>query len=139
MLVTVDTVVFLKSPNNPLHVLLIKRGNDPFKNQYALPGGFPEINELLIDAAKRELLEETGLANIELTQLTAFDGINRDPRDRNIAIAFIGYTSPENSTLKPGDDAIEAEWHPINNLPPLAFDHEEIIEFAKSTQNEFNK
>lgn len=132
MLVTVDTLVFLKSPNRVMQILLVKRGNDPFMGAYALPGGFPEMHELLVDAAKRELAEETGLGGVELHQLAAFDGIGRDPRDRNIAIAFYGFTTPRNCALTAGDDAAEADWFPLNSLPPLAFDHQHIIDFAVS-------
>lgn len=125
MLVTVDIIVFL---NNK--VLLIQRKNDPFKGAYALPGGFVEMNEPLKDAATRELYEETGLQNINLTQLAAFDKVDRDPRDRNISIAYYGFTTSENSSIKGGDDAENAQWFNINSLPPLAFDHQEIIQFA---------
>lgn len=131
MLVTVDAVVFLKSNDEPLKVLLIKRKNDPFKGSYALPGGFPEMDELLVDAANRELYEETGLKDIEVKQLFAFDAIDRDPRDRNISITFVGFTNLSNCKLKAGDDASKAQWFAIDNLPPLAFDHESIISKAK--------
>lgn len=130
MLITVDTLIFLRIPSDIDKILLIKRKNEPYKDQYALPGGFPEMDELLEDAAKRELFEESGLKGIILTQLAAFDAIGRDPRDRNIAVAFYGFTSPLNSTLHAGDDAAEAQWFPLNALPPLAFDHAEIIKLA---------
>ena len=136
MLVTVDSLVFLKDEESTLiNVLLIQRKNYPFKGHFALPGGFPEMGELLKDAAKRELFEETGLADIELYQLRAFDGINRDPRDRNISIVFYGFTTKDNSKLNAGDDAQSAEWFPIDNLPKLAFDHYEIINFARNKLN----
>lgn len=131
MLVTVDAVIFLRNEGEPLKVLLIKRGNDPFKGSYALPGGFPEMDELLVEAAKRELFEETGLKDIELKQLYAFDAIDRDPRGRNISIAFVGYTELSNCKLKAGDDASEAQWFPVDDLPQLAFDHERVINRAK--------
>jgi 8-oxo-dGTP diphosphatase len=130
MLVTVDSVVFLDNNDDPLRILLVKRGNDPYKGAYALPGGFPEMDELLVDAAKRELLEETGLSGVELKQLAAFDAIGRDPRDRNIAVVYFGFTTTSNCKLIAGDDAAEAQWFPINELPPLAFDHKEVIERA---------
>ena len=130
MLVTVDCIVLLKTPSEPLQILLVKRGNEPYKDYYALPGGFPEMDELLVDAAKRELTEETGLSGVELKQLAAFDALGRDPRDRNIAIAFYGFTTPENSTLMAGDDAAEAEWFSLNKLPQLGFDHKQIIDIA---------
>lgn len=131
MMVTVDTVIFLFKEANPSpDILLIKRGNDPFKGHFALPGGFPEMDELLAFAAKRELFEETGLRNIELKQLGVYDSVKRDPRGRNVAVAFVGKTTPQNCTLKAGDDASEAKWFSIQNLPKLAFDHSQIIEDA---------
>lgn len=131
MLVTVDALVFLKDATHTTpEILLIRRKNDPFKGHYALPGGFPEMDEILKDSAKRELHEETGLQGIELSQLFAFDKIGRDPRDRNICVAFYGYTTSDNATVIGGDDAEYAEWFKINNLPPLAFDHADIIAFA---------
>lgn len=132
MLVTVDALVFLKDAlHTTPEILLIQRKNDPFKGQFALPGGFPENEELLKDAAKRELHEETGLQGIELSQLYAFDAIGRDPRDRNICVAFYGQTTSDNCIVKGGDDAENAGWYKINDLPPLAFDHSEIISFAR--------
>jgi 8-oxo-dGTP diphosphatase len=128
MLVTVDIVIFLKT--NSLKILLIKRAHDPFKGDFALPGGYPNHKEPLLDAAKRELFEETGLQGIELTQLGVFDSINRDPRDRTISIAYYGTTDHSNSKISAGDDASEAEWFPITSLPKLAFDHSNIIDLA---------
>lgn len=130
MLVTVDAVIFLKDDDSTYKILLIKRKNPPYKGKYALPGGFPETDELLMDAAIRELHEETGLKMNELEQLAAFDAVDRDPRDRNISIAYYGLTSPKNAKLNAGDDAAEAHWIPLNNLPELAFDHKEVIELA---------
>jgi len=130
MLVTVDAVVFYRdSINNSYFVLLVKRGNQPYKGLYALPGGFAEMDELLVDAAKRELAEETGITEVSLEFLGVFDSPNRDPRDRNIAIA---YSALVTENLKPiaGDDAAAAIWIPLSKLPQLAFDHLEIIENA---------
>ena len=132
MLVTVDCAILLKTLDKPLQVLLVKRGNDPYKGHFALPGGFPEMDELLVNAAKRELMEETGLVGVELMQLAAFDALGRDPRGRNIAVAFYGVTTLENCTLQAGDDAAEAKWVAINELPTLAFDHKQIIDLALS-------
>jgi len=132
MLLTVDALIFLKDSLELIpKVLLIQRKNNPFKNSFALPGGFVEMDELLKDAATRELFEETGLQGVELTQLAAFDKIDRDPRDRNICIVYYGFTTPENAKVNGGDDAEKAEWFSLNNLPLLAFDHSEIIEFAR--------
>ena len=132
MLVTVDALVLLKDNSNNHKILLIQRKNDPFKGCFALPGGFVEMHETLKDAATRELLEETGLMGVELNQLSTFDSIDRDPRDRNICVAFYGFTTPENSAIAGGDDAENAEWVDLENLPNLAFDHAEIISFART-------
>jgi len=136
MLITVDALVFLKDDsNNTPKILLIQRKNIPFQGCFALPGGFVEMDETLKDAATRELLEETGLKGVELTQLGAFDKIDRDPRDRNICIAYYGFTTPENSSITGGDDAENAQWVSLSNLPELAFDHAEVIEFARKKIN----
>jgi len=131
MLVTVDALVILNDSDHIPKILLIQRKNNPYKDSFALPGGFVELDERLKDAAERELYEETGLKGVELTQLAAFDRIDRDPRDRNISIVYFGFTTPENATVQGGDDAAKAEWFGLNNLPPLAFDHAEVIEFAR--------
>lgn len=134
MLVTVDALVLLREPDTGrTKILLIKRRNEPFKGCYALPGGFPGMDELLADAAKRELFEETGLQNVELRQLGVFDRIDRDPRDRNIAIAFYGFTTPDNCAARGADDAEEAGWFYLDELPELAFDHGEMINLVKSS------
>ncbi|HNY08643.1 MAG TPA: NUDIX hydrolase [Tenuifilaceae bacterium] len=133
MLVTVDAVIFrTDTQGHPVDLLLIERKNEPYKGCYALPGGFPEMNELLSDAAARELKEETGLDGITLKQVGAFDRVDRDPRDRNISVAYLGFASADSPLPNAGDDAATASWFPLNNLPPLAFDHAEILEKALS-------
>ena len=97
-------------------ILLIKRLNEPYKNMWALPGGFIEMNEKLIDSAKRELEEETNLKNIELKQFRAYGDPGRDPRGRNMAVVFYG-TCSFPADAKAGDDACETKWVDINNLP----------------------
>ena len=126
--ITVDAVVLYKM-NNDLKLLLIQRKNDPFKDQWALPGGFLEKDETLVDGAIRELKEETGLSNIKLNQIEAFGSIDRDPRGRTISIAFMGMAKNEES-VKGADDAQDAKWFSIKNLPEVAFDHSKIIEAA---------
>jgi 8-oxo-dGTP diphosphatase len=129
-IVTVDAAVFdISSHPHPQRILLIKRGNEPFKGQWAIPGGFIEMDEELADAAARELAEETGLTNVKLQQLQTFGKPGRDPRGRNITVVFWGTT--DKTEIHPGDDAAEAKWFEINNLPEnLAFDHNEVAAIA---------
>lgn len=128
--VTVDSVVFCNA-NSEFKVLLIKRKNDPFEGQWALPGGFINESEDLITAAKRELKEETGVAIETMEQVRAFGAPGRDPRGRTISIAFVSRIFCEED-LSAGDDAAEASWVSIDDLPKLAFDHADIIEAAKN-------
>ena len=151
-MVTVDTVIFREKPGNSgldlndleksgldfksnpdyakFEVLLIQRKNYPYEGLWALPGGFVDMDETLEKAALRELEEETGLTGVELKQLHTFSSVERDPRGRNIGIAFYGFTSYNNSKVKAGDDASDAKWVLINQLPELAFDHQEMVEMA---------
>ena len=130
--VTVDIIV-TKNINNINHILLIERKNQPFKNMWALPGGFIDIDEEIESAAYRELQEETSLSDIKLIQYQTFGKIGRDPRGRTISIIYYGSLQNENQTIKAGDDAKNAQWFPLDNLPELAFDHTKIIhQFIKS-------
>jgi 8-oxo-dGTP diphosphatase len=128
-MVTVDAVVFRKNGRNT-EVLLIKRGHYPYEGMWALPGGFVDMEETLEEAIVRELEEETGLKGVELTQLHAYSEIHRDPRGRNISITFYGTTGFHNSEVTGGDDAADARWFPVDQMPELAFDHEKVIELA---------
>ena len=125
---TVDAVVFFKSKASH-KVLLIKRKNDPFKGQWALPGGFLEDDETLEQGAQRELEEETGIKIDNLKQVGIFANPGRDPRGRVISIAFTKVINSEVS-VKANDDATDAKWFDINTLPEIAFDHLEIIDMA---------
>lgn len=127
--VTVDAAVFNKE-NGLWKILLIRRGKDPFKGMWALPGGFVEMDETLEESIARELEEETGLTNIELTQLHTFSTVNRDPRHRTISTVFTGIIATTNFDARAGDDASEVKWIEITRLPELAFDHEEVIAMA---------
>jgi 8-oxo-dGTP diphosphatase len=126
--VTVDAVIFYRKADI-LNVLLIKRKNEPFRNQWALPGGFLEEDETMQEGAKRELEEETGLKLEKLQQVGAFGTPGRDPRGRTISIAFVGLIDAE-AKVKASDDALDAKWFSLNNLPDLAFDHRGIISEA---------
>lgn len=122
---TVDAIVFRKKLNT--EILLIERGGEPFKNMWAFPGGFVDMDETVEKAAERELFEETGINGIELKQFHTFSAINRDPRHRTVSVVFVGFTEL-NMKPKAGDDAKNAKWFDLNNLPKLAFDHAEILE-----------
>ncbi len=127
---TVDAVIF-RNNCDKTEVLLIQRDRYPFEGMWALPGGFVEMDETLEEAVARELEEETGLTGIELKQLHAFSDVGRDPRGRTVSVTFYGITDKSNSKVKGGDDARDARWFPVDELPELAFDHNEIIEMAK--------
>lgn len=128
--VTVDAVVFgYEAPDN-LSILLIKRGAAPFKNMWALPGGFVEVSENLEEAVERELLEETGIKLEYLEQLYTFGELNRDPRSRIISVSYFGLVKPSAFDLVASTDAADASWFRINELPQLAFDHSKIIQKA---------
>ena len=122
--VTADCVVMT---NEPLpKVLLIQRGSDPFKGAWAFPGGFMNMDETTEQCAIRELEEETGLQVTELHQIGAYSKVDRDPRGRTITIAYLTIIDKPIEVIGQ-DDAAKAEWFPIGALPPLAFDHEEIM------------
>ena len=123
---TIDAII-TAGRNDQAVILLILRKADPYMGRWALPGGFADPNETLENACKRELFEETGLANIELSQFYTFDAIGRDPRERVITTVYYGLLHEPVPVLG-SDDALEAKWFPIKNLPELAFDHKEIID-----------
>jgi len=128
--VTVDIVIFTIKDND-LKILLVKRGIEPFKNMWAIPGGFVRIEESLEEAAKRELEEETSVRADYLEQLYTFGEVNRDPRGRVITVAYFALIKSEKiSKLKATADVIEAKWFSAFKLPKLAFDHEKILEYA---------
>jgi 8-oxo-dGTP diphosphatase len=127
--VTVDIVIFTLRKGT-LQVLLVKRGVPPFEGQYAIPGGFIREDESLEEAALRELHEETGVRNVFLEQLYTFGDPKRDPRGRVITVAYYALITSEKLSLVAGADAAEAQWFPASSLPPLAFDHKSILDYA---------
>ncbi len=126
--ITVDVVMMILQ-NNQLQVLLIKRDAAPFRGRWAIPGGFVQTAESLENAARRELKEETGVKDVYLEQLYTFGDPKRDPRGRVISVAYIALVSAP-LAVHAGTDAREARWWPVTELPPLAFDHEQILEYA---------
>jgi 8-oxo-dGTP diphosphatase len=124
--VTVDIVVFCKF-DQIWKVLLIQRGNSPFKDQWAFPGGFIEMDETLAASAHRELEEETGLRGIDLKQFRTYGDPGRDPRGRTVSVIFYGFIQPECAKVKGADDAKEAVWFALDQVCNLAFDHQVIL------------
>ncbi|WP_397364651.1 NUDIX hydrolase [Olleya sp. R77988] len=129
--VAVDAVVFGYSSKNILSVLLIKRGVDPFKNTWALPGGLVLDDESLETAVQRELKEETGVTIDYLEQLYTYGKPGRDPRNRVVSVSYFALVKPHHFKIQANTDAAEAQWFPVNQLPELAFDHNVILETAK--------
>lgn len=125
---TVDVIIF-RLHEGGLQTLLIKRGRAPYKGRWAISGGFVHPDESVDAAARRELSEETGLKEVYLEQLYTFGEPKRDPRGRVVTVAYFALTTAEASP-QAGDDAADAQWHPINGLPALAFDHADILAYA---------
>jgi 8-oxo-dGTP diphosphatase len=127
--VTVDGVVF-GFDDADLKLLLVKRKVEPFKGQWALPGGFVTPTESLEDAVRRELAEETGITRLYLEQLFSFGDPGRDPRERVISVAYYALVKLADHRVRAASDAVEAAWFPVAELPVLAFDHEKIVDVA---------
>lgn len=127
MAVTVDCVIFTYE-DWKLKVLLVRRGGEPFKGEWAFPGGFLHMDETAEEGALRELREETALIPSAIGQLGVFSDVDRDPRERVITIAWYALVKPYE--VVGGDDADEAAWFPVDALPPLAFDHRKIFDAA---------
>jgi 8-oxo-dGTP diphosphatase len=128
--VAVDVVIFTLIEGD-LKVLLIRRKTPPFEGMWAIPGGFVGLTESLEDAAMRKLEEETGVKDVWLEQLFTFGKPDRDPRMRVISVTYFALLSPDKlQTPRAGIDVTEADWHSMYELPTLAFDHDEILEYA---------
>ena len=126
-MLTADCVVV----RHRAEVLLVRRGNEPYKGCWALPGGFMEMDESIERCAVRELMEETGLAVDEkrLRLIGVYSAPGRDPRGRTVTAAY-SIDVEDDPQATAGDDAAEVRWWPVSALPPLAFDHAEIIAAA---------
>jgi len=122
--VTADIILITKSETPK--ILLIERKHYPFEGNWALPGGFVEIDEDIEIAALRELKEETNLEDVSLTQFKTYGAVDRDPRGRTISVVYYGFVDNELKALA-GDDASEAKWYFLNEIPKLAFDHDDIL------------
>lgn len=126
--VTTDCVIF-GFDGSQLQVLLVERGVEPYKGKWALPGGFMRIDESAEDCALRELKEETGLSTAYIKQFHAFTTPDRDPRERVVTIAYYALVKLQN--VEGGDDAAKAQWFSLDDVPSLAFDHDEILRKAE--------
>lgn len=123
---TVDCVVFAVDESE-LKVMLIQRGLAPFRGKWALPGGFVHVDESLEEAARRELEEETGLHDVFLEQLYTFGGVDRDPRERVVSVAYYALVKLSDHAVRAQTDASDAAWFAVSKLPSLAFDHAQIV------------
>ena len=127
---TADCVIF-GFTGQALKLLLVERKNEPFQGMWALPGGFMKMDETIEEAAARELKEETNLSNIYMEQFRVYSEPDRDPRERVVTVAFIALVRPEDYHAIGGDDAASAVWFDEDMLPPLAFDHKQIVDEAR--------
>ena len=129
--ITTDVVIFTIK-DNKLQVLLVKRANEPFKGRWAIPGGFIRLSENLDNAALRILKEKTNVDNIYLEQLYTFGDPLRYPSSRVITCAYFALIRSDDIKLSVDNSQgiTEVQWHEVYNLPTLAFDHKEIIEYS---------
>lgn len=127
--VTVDIVIFTILEKT-LKVLLVKRKIEPFRDRWAIPGGFVLAKEPLDRAAKRELEEETGVKDVYLEQLYTFGDPSRDPRGRVITVTYMALVDATKIQLHATTDVSDAQWFPFKKIPELAFDHEKILDYA---------
>ena len=134
--VTADCIVITREAD--AKVLLIQRGNQPFKGSWAFPGGFMDMDETTEECAIRELEEETGLQVSTIRQIGAYSKVDRDPRGRTITVAYLAVVDKP-IAVTGLDDAAKAEWFPISDLPHLAFDHYDIMQDAISTFKRITK
>lgn len=127
--VTTDCVIF-GFDGQKLQLLLVERGGEPYKGSWALPGGFLNMDETLEQCAVRELEEETGMKDVFTEQLYAFSAVDRDPRGRTISVAYYALVNPTGMNVQGQDDAADARWFNIGELPELAFDHHDVVRVA---------
>jgi 8-oxo-dGTP diphosphatase len=119
---TADTVLIVEN-----EILLVRRKNEPFRGSWCFPGGFVDPGEKVEDGALRELMEETGVTGVKVEQFGAYGDPGRDPRGRTVSFVYWSrlHRKPE---VKANDDAMEAGWFSLEQLPPLAFDHGKIAQ-----------
>ena len=135
--VAADVAVFAFL-DGAMNVLLVRRRYEPYESYWALPGGLLEPDETLEEAAERELREETGVTDTYMEQLATFSQVDRDPRGRVISCCYLALVDGGRVRLRPGSDAREAAWRPLEALlretdqgTVLAFDHDRILAYAR--------
>jgi 8-oxo-dGTP diphosphatase len=126
----VDCVVFGLDASD-LKVLLVQRQLPPFEHAWALPGGFVRVDETVDTAARRELAEEAGVADVFLEQLYTFGDLDRDPRERVVTVAYYALAKLADHKVRAATDAIGVGWFALDDLPKLAFDHARIVDAAR--------
>jgi len=119
---TADVIVHVAD-----EVLLVRRKNEPFRGMWCIPGGFVDPDEKVLDGALRELHEETGVENVNVVPFGTYADPGRDPRGRTVTVVYIERLN-EKPVARAGDDAAECGWFPLDDLPPMAFDHKKILE-----------
>ncbi len=125
-MVTVD-ILLISKENKKRELLCIQRKHNPFAGKWALPGGFVDVNEDLIHAAERELMEETNLNNIALYQFKTYGTPGRDPRGHTISVVYFAFINKNDFQPQAADDASDCKWFAEDNLPDFAFDHQTIV------------
>jgi len=137
--VTTDCVIFAFD-GQQIFILLVERDIPPFKGSWALPGGFVTPDESVEECARRRLMQEAGIyGDVFLEQFFTFSRPDRDPRERVITVAFLALVSKNDFDPEPGDGTRQVDWFQWEELPPLAFDHEEIIATAKLSLREMHQ
>ncbi len=129
---TVDCIIFGRTADQEIKVLLIKRAKAPFQGLWALPGGFVDEQETVEIAAQRELAEETGVDQVVMEQLAVFSKPGRDPRGWTVSVAFYATVDMKDCQVQAADDAEHAEWVDLDAIQEMAFDHREILAKARS-------
>ncbi len=124
-----DCVIF-GFDGGELKLLLTEREKEPFKNKWALPGGFVFPKETTEACAERILKEKTGISKVFIEQLYTFSEVERDPRERIISVAYYALVNKQSYELIAGRDTLKAEWFGLSGLPELAFDHGKIVALA---------
>ncbi len=125
---TVDGVVLVReTESDGFRVLLIERGREPFRGSFALPGGFVDYGEDVDHAIGREVAEETGLSGVAFSQFHTYGKPGRDPRGHTVSVVYVAQLTGDAPAVTGGDDAARAAWLPVDDLPPLAFDHAHIL------------